>query len=118
MSGGLETAAASDSDTEEEDAHETVSSHEDDDQDENEDSDLSDHETKTPSNGLKKKSKRPLQKTNGGFDDLMDNHSSNAFTYSVEVAMLEIYNETVSDTSSLTWTHPYCRLFLALVHHR
>jgi hypothetical protein len=93
MSGGVENSAF-DSDDEDDvhGSHDTLSSHEED--EDGNDSDLSDHETKA--NGSKK-SKRQ-QKTNG-FDDLMDHQSSNAFTYSVEVAMLEIYNETVSARS-------------------
>jgi hypothetical protein len=76
-------------------------------------SDLSDNEGDNPTeqktnsnnnnNGLKKKSHQKSKKLNG-FDDL-DNNAS-GFVYSVEVAMLEIYNETVSSDmtccSSLT----------------
>lgn len=94
MSGGVENSAF-DSDDEDDvhGSHDTLSSHEED--EDGNDSDHSDHESKT--NGSKKKPKRQ-QKTNG-FDDLMDQQTSNAFTYSVEVAMLEIYNETVSASS-------------------
>jgi hypothetical protein len=62
-------------------------------------SDLSDHEESHPatehkSNGLKKKPPTKTgKKMNGCGDDLENN--SNSFVYSVEVAMLEIYNETV-----------------------
>ena len=54
---------------------------------------LSDHsDTEQKTNGITKKRKN--QKI--GRDDEYDLNNSSSFDYSVEVAMLEIYNETVS----------------------